>query len=45
MPSSTRWAGHIPNCAAQADRIRKVVTEEETRFGETLDRGLELIDD
>jgi alanyl-tRNA synthetase len=25
-------------------KIRKVVTEEETRFGETLDRGLELID-
>jgi alanyl-tRNA synthetase len=27
-----------------ASRIRKVVTEEEVRFGETLDRGLELID-
>jgi alanyl-tRNA synthetase len=28
---------------SQADRIRNVVTQEEERFGETLDRGLQLI--
>src|SRR5208283_717962 len=33
-----------PELATHASRIRKVVTEEEVRFGETLDRGLELID-
>ena len=33
-----------PELAEHASRIRKVVTEEEMRFGETLDRGLELID-
>ena len=33
-----------PELASNAAKIRKVVTEEETRFGETLDRGLELID-
>jgi alanyl-tRNA synthetase len=27
----------------QADRIRNIVTQEEERFGETLDRGLQLI--
>ena len=29
---------------SQAARIQNVVTQEEARFGETLDRGLELID-
>jgi alanyl-tRNA synthetase len=28
---------------SQADRIRNIVTQEEERFGETLDRGLQLI--
>ncbi|MGH8336895.1 MAG: alanine--tRNA ligase-related protein, partial [Gammaproteobacteria bacterium] len=33
-----------PELVSNAAKIRKVVSEEETRFGETLDRGLELID-
>ncbi|MGA8793765.1 alanine--tRNA ligase [Candidatus Binatus sp.] len=33
-----------PELGKHSARIRKVVTEEEVRFGETLDRGLELID-
>jgi len=33
-----------PELNNNAAKIRKVLTEEETRFGETLDRGLELID-
>ncbi|HUN59414.1 MAG TPA: alanine--tRNA ligase [Candidatus Binataceae bacterium] len=33
-----------PELLSKASKIRKVVTDEETRFGETLDRGLELID-
>ncbi|HTT74634.1 MAG TPA: alanine--tRNA ligase, partial [Candidatus Binataceae bacterium] len=33
-----------PELVSNAARIRKAITEEETRFGETLDRGLELID-
>jgi alanyl-tRNA synthetase len=32
-----------PELQSSASRIGKVVTEEEERFGETLDRGLELI--
>ncbi len=33
-----------PELVEHSGRITKAVTEEETRFGETLDRGLELID-
>src|SRR5208283_4232828 len=33
-----------PELRAEAKRIAEVVTAEEVRFGETLDRGLELID-
>ncbi|MGA2409657.1 MAG: alanine--tRNA ligase [Candidatus Binataceae bacterium] len=33
-----------PELVSNAAKIRKVLTEEEARFGETLDRGLELID-
>jgi alanyl-tRNA synthetase len=32
-----------PELKIEADRIKSVVTEEEERFGETLDRGLELL--
>jgi alanyl-tRNA synthetase len=33
-----------PEIREHAQRIAEVITQEETRFGETLDRGLELID-
>ncbi len=33
-----------PELRAEAKKIAEVVTAEEARFGETLDRGLELID-
>ena len=33
-----------PELRAEAKKIAEVVTNEEVRFGETLDRGLELID-
>jgi alanyl-tRNA synthetase len=33
-----------PEIREQAEPIAKIITEEEARFGETLDRGLELID-
>jgi alanyl-tRNA synthetase len=33
-----------PEIVADAKKIAEVITQEETRFGETLDRGLELID-
>ncbi len=33
-----------PEIREHAARIAEVITQEETRFGETLDRGLELID-
>ncbi len=34
-----------PEIRAAAANVAKVITEEETRFGDTLDRGLELIDE
>src|SRR5215469_14251790 len=34
-----------PELRRQAGKIAEVITAEETRFGETLDRGLELIDE
>jgi alanyl-tRNA synthetase len=34
-----------PELRRQAGKIAQVITAEETRFGETLDRGLELIDE
>src|SRR5215831_5557766 len=34
-----------PELRHQAGKIAQVITAEETRFGETLDRGLELIDE
>ncbi|HEY6421367.1 MAG TPA: alanine--tRNA ligase [Candidatus Binataceae bacterium] len=34
-----------PEIREHAARIGAVITQEETRFGETLDRGLELLDD
>ena len=34
-----------PEIREHAAHIAEVITQEETRFGETLDRGLELIDD
>ncbi len=33
-----------PEIKAAADKTAEVITQEESRFGETLDRGLELID-
>ena len=36
--------GAYPEIKAAAARTAEVITEEESRFGETLDRGLELID-
>jgi alanyl-tRNA synthetase len=33
-----------PEIRKDAERISRVITEEEARFGETLDRGLELLD-
>ena len=38
------WADAYDELNTQAARIQNVVTQEEERFGETLDRGLELIE-
>ena len=41
---SRRWAARIRSSKRRRLRSAEVITQEESRFGETLDRGLELID-
>ena len=41
---SRRWATPIRRLKRRAIKTAEVIAQEESRFGETLDRGLELID-
>ena len=41
---STRWARPIPSCARDRLRVTEVLKQEEERFFQTIDNGMEILE-